>query len=84
MNPYTKLFEIDKNANEFGTLFKSQVKLKPLRFFLTLMFQPVLVGFLETAPDPHQVSGVVLRVDDHGCHKNKYPFLIYNHGFQIY
>jgi hypothetical protein len=35
MNPYTKLFEVDENANEFGTLFKSQVKLKPLLFFFS-------------------------------------------------
>jgi hypothetical protein len=33
MNPYTKLFEIDENAIEFGTLFKSQVKRELLLFF---------------------------------------------------
>jgi hypothetical protein len=70
MNPYTKLIEVDENANEFGTLFKSEVKLKTPPVFLLSCFQPVMGGFRNcTRPSPG--IWVVLRVDNHGCHKIK-------------
>jgi hypothetical protein len=84
MNPYTKLLEIDENANEFGTLFKSQVKLEPLLFSYSRVSTSVGL-VLETAPDPHQVSGWFLRLIAMVVTKsNRYPFLIYNHSPQIH